>query len=165
MRGRLVAAALAAGLATPAAAGAAADPLDQVRGLQDRDVRTNVQGPSAAQRSVVRALGADATWSRFGTPASLVAPGRTLGANVTGATATAAARSWISRNLSLYGLRSTDGLQVLNDSEPAGSAAAHAVTFQQYVGGLPAAGHRYRGQDSSGLARWTVLKLPSTGRR
>ena len=107
MRGRLLAATVAAGLAVPAVAGAASDPIDQARGLSDRDVRTNVQNPSAAQRSTARSLGAETTWSQFGTPASLVAPGRTLGANVAGDTATAAARNWVSRNLSLYGLSST----------------------------------------------------------
>ena len=45
MRGRFLAAAVAAGLAVPAVAGAASDPVDTARGLQDRDVRTNVLEP------------------------------------------------------------------------------------------------------------------------
>jgi extracellular elastinolytic metalloproteinase len=139
-RGKLLAAVVAAGLAVPSAAGAASDPIDQAQGLRDRDVRTSVQAPPAARRSAARSLG-DVTWTRFGTPASLVAPGGTLGANVKGADAAAASRQWIGQHRSLYGLSlsSLAAMQVLNDSKLTGSDA-HAVTFQQYVGGLPAAG-------------------------
>ena len=41
-------------------------------GLHDRDFRTGLAQPTAGQLSTVRAMGAHATWNRFGTPASLI---------------------------------------------------------------------------------------------
>jgi hypothetical protein len=146
-----------------ASAGAAKDPIDAVRGAQDRDVRTAVIAPTSAQRASVRAAGATAAWNEFGTPSSLVAArGGTLATGVSGATARAAARAWLASHAALYKLSSTRGLRFVSDNKLTGSAA-HAVTFRQVVGGLPASGG---GLVTIGLTRgstgWTVVSASST---
>jgi extracellular elastinolytic metalloproteinase len=133
------------------------------RGLPDVDVRAGKIAPSAGQRAEVRDLGgAQVSWNRFGTPSSLVDRGGTLGAAVRGATAAEAARAWVQRNLGLFRLSSTKGLQLAGDARLAGDAG-HAVSFRQVVGGLPAAGG---GLLTVGLTRagggWRVVSASST---
>jgi hypothetical protein len=43
--------------------------------LADFDARTGAIAPSAEQRAIVASLGAEAQWSDFGTPSSLVKSG------------------------------------------------------------------------------------------
>jgi hypothetical protein len=151
------------GLLAPAAkAAAATDPIDTVRGAPDRDVRTSVVAPSSAQRATARSVGATAAWNRFGTPSSLVDAGGALATGVQGANAADAARAWLGSHAALYKLSSTRGLRLLSDSKLAGSDA-HAVTFQQVVGGLGASGG---GLVTIGLkpagSGWSVVSAAST---
>src|SRR4051794_38200429 len=149
-------------LGSAAAAAAAPDPVDTVRGARDGDVRTAVVAPTSLQRSIVRAEGATAAWNQFGTPSSLVAARGVLASGVAGASARVAARHWLASRAALYKLSSTRGLHLVSDNWLAGTRA-HAVTFRQVVGGLPAAGG---GLVTVGLTRgasgWTVVSATST---
>src|SRR4051812_30860687 len=137
----LVAAALVAGpvivtAASPAPAGAL---LGAAPGLADVDTRTGSVTPTAAQRSAVAALGATATWNRFGTPASLVRSGGYLGTGLSGGAVTAA-RSWLKAHAAVFRLTpsAVDGLELVNDSPLRGSPG-HAVILRQRFGSLPSA--------------------------
>ena len=159
----VLAAAVAAGvLSTAATAQGAGDPVDRVRGLADRDVRSGVLRPSTAQRRDVRGLDASAGWTRFATPSTLVADKGALATGVQGQSARDAALTWLSDNKALYRLSSVKDLQLLSDNQLA-SSPAHAVTFQQVVGGLPAAGG---GLVTVGLkpsgSGWTVVSASSS---
>jgi hypothetical protein len=59
--------------------------------------------PSAAQKELVRSLGATATWNDFGTPQSLIANDGYLATGLGGSDA-AAARAFITKNRSLFRL-------------------------------------------------------------
>src|SRR4051794_41939915 len=76
---------LGAGLSAAPALGAR-DPIDARPGLPDRDTRAGAVRPAAAQKADARALGAQVAWNRFGTPSSLVDPGRTTARRVGGGT-------------------------------------------------------------------------------
>src|SRR4051812_6860339 len=159
----VLAASIAVGVAVPVStAGAANDPVDVQRGLKDRDVRTQTIAPTAAQRSDARALGAQVAWNDFGTPSTLVDAGGALATGVAGDTAAAAAKTWLGRNTGLYKLSSTAGLELLSDNKLAASSG-HAVTFQQVVGGRPAAGG---GLVTVGVTRtgrsWKVVSASSS---
>jgi len=108
-------------------------------GLPDLDVRSGHIAPTAAQRADARALGGEVAWNQFGTPSSLVDPGGSLATGVTGASATDAARAFMSTNRSLFRLSSTSGLELLSDNRLA-RIDAHAVTLRQAPGGVNAAG-------------------------
>src|SRR3954468_13345292 len=131
-------------------------------GPPDLDVRTGAIAPTATQRADVRSLHAEVTWNQFGTPSTLVRSGGGLGAAVSGATATAAARTWLERNAALFRLSSATGLEAVTDSSLAASAT-HAVTFRQAPGGLDAAGG---GLVTVGVTKaggaWTVVSAAST---
>jgi extracellular elastinolytic metalloproteinase len=92
-------------------------------------------GPTDAQRAAVRALHARVTWNSFGTPSTLARPGGFLTMRAAGATAVAAARSWLAKHRVIFRLDSVRGLQLETDSKLVGSRG-HAVTFQQALGGL-----------------------------
>ncbi|HEX6131399.1 MAG TPA: M36 family metallopeptidase, partial [Actinomycetota bacterium] len=130
-------------------------------GLPAIDTRTEVVEPTAAQLELVRGLGAEAVWNRYGTPQSLIRHGGYLGTGVEGATAAEAARAWLDANRALFKLGSTDGLEVTAEA-PLGDAGSYAVVFQQYVDGLPVAD----GFLSVGLAKrgagWSVAFASST---
>jgi uncharacterized repeat protein (TIGR01451 family) len=137
-----VAAALLAGpvivtAATPAQPAGAL--LGAAPGLADVDTRTGSVAPTSAQRAAVAALGASATWNRFGTPASLVRYGGYLGTGLSGGAVTAA-RSWLRAHAALFRLTASgiDGLELVNDSPMRGSAG-HAVILRQRFDGLPSA--------------------------
>src|SRR4051812_3681177 len=162
MQGTLVSAIVLAGTLAVASPALGAGDIRDSSGLPDLDVRTGQLAPTAAQRADVKALRADVAWNPFGTPSTLVRPGGALGATVGGATATAAARSWLEQNRALFRLSSATGLQQVNDSALAGSGG-RAVTFLQTPGGLDAAGG---GMVTVGLAKagsaWRVISASST---
>jgi hypothetical protein len=135
---RVVLACALAGTLASASTAVAADPTG-VTGLPDLDVRSGKIAPTAAQRADARALGGEVAWNQFGTPSSLVDPGGSLATGVTGASATDAARAFMSTNRSLFRLSSTSGLELLSDNRLA-RIDAHAVTLRQAPGGVNAAG-------------------------
>ncbi len=94
-----------------------ADILDAHRALDDLDNRSGTVAPNTAQRRIVDDLGAKVRWNRFGTPQSLIRYGGYLG-TVSGETAAAAARSWVSSNKALFRLSTVtdDNLVLLNES-------------------------------------------------
>ena len=94
--------------------------------------------PSGAQRATVEAMGARATWNRFGTPSSLMRDGGWLAEGLDGSPA-AAAREFVRRNAALFRLSQADvaGLELVSDARLAGSEA-HAVIFRRRFGGLRA---------------------------
>ena len=106
-------------------------------GTLDLDNRAGALHPSDAQQQAVAAMGARATWTDFGTPASLARSKGFLATGLSGDAATAA-RNWLRANRELFRLSEADvdNLQPLLDV-PTG--AGHTVTFRQSFGGVPAA--------------------------
>ena len=140
----LLAALVLASIGTSPGASAAPSPpastLDfqnEASGGFDLDNRGDAIAPSAAQRAAVGAMGARATWTQFGTPASLSRPTGFLATGLNGDAATAA-RGWLLANRGLFKLSQQDvaNLQLLLDV-PVG--AGHTVSFRQTFNGLPAA--------------------------
>jgi uncharacterized repeat protein (TIGR01451 family) len=107
-------------------------------GLNDKDFRSGTLAPTSAQRSAVSALGARASWTRFGTPASLIRDGGWLATGLSGSPATAA-RNWIRSHRTLFRLTDADvtNLEQIADIKLRDSAA-HVVQFRQRYGSLPA---------------------------
>ncbi len=106
--------------------------------LPDFDARTMVLAPTAGQLSQVSALGAHASWNRFGTPKSLIKYGDFLATGLSGDAPTAA-REWIRSNRSLFRLsnQAVTNLEMLSDVTLTDSSA-HVVLFRQLFGGIPA---------------------------
>src|SRR4051794_34140398 len=90
-----------AALALPTSALGAADILEARQGLADFDGRVASVAPTAAQRSAASALGARATWTRFGTAGSLIRDGGWLATGVGGDAATVA-RTFVAANKGLF---------------------------------------------------------------
>ncbi len=117
---------------------------DAVPGLTDYDARGAVK-PLASQILAGASLGAtDLRWNAFGTPASILPADGVLasGYSKDPAKAPAAARDWLSRNVTLLGLTKSQvaGLELVNNARLAGSDA-RAVLFRQRFGSLtPAIG-------------------------
>jgi hypothetical protein len=131
MRSALLTAVAALALTVPATAYA--------NGLHENvDRRTGTVNPTATQQRAVAALGASATWNRFGTPLSLIRRGGFLATGIEGRTAADAARTFLEANKAVFGLRSTTGLRALHDGRLAASKG-HAVLFGQRFGSLPTA--------------------------
>src|SRR5438093_3253957 len=107
--------------------------------LPDFDARSGTVLPTSAQLRIVSRLGAAATWSRFGTPQSLLKYGGYLATGVSG-DAVSAALAWISANKALFRLSDAGvaNLELLSDSKMSGYDG-HAVIFRQRFGSLPAA--------------------------
>ena len=110
---------------------------DPVDALADLDLRVSLE-PLADQVDAARNLDADVRWNAFGTPASILPEGGSLGA----ATGTAAdgARSWLRTHAAVLGIStaSIDALELVNVQEMADSDGV-AVLFRQRFDGLPAA--------------------------
>src|SRR3989442_9354028 len=107
--------------------------------LPDFDARAGNVLPTSAQLGIVSRLGGSATWSRFGTPQSLIKYGGYLATGLSG-DAVSAALAWISANKALFRLSDAGvaNLELLSDSKMSGYDG-HAVIFRQRFGGLPAA--------------------------
>ena len=127
------------------------------------DSRTATLEPTAAQRAAAAALGAEVLWNRFGTPQSVVRHGGYLGDAVAAADAESAARRWLEANATLFGLESTDSLE-LGSAVPLGGSGAHAVVFGQRIGGLAAApdGVVSVGLTGSAEAGWRIAYASSS---
>lgn len=105
--------------------------------MADLDARTVDVAPSEAQQQAVRALGAKATWTDFGAPATLINHDGFLGPNLAGARPADAARTWLEANKSLFKLSTLDSLKLEKATRLAG-AGAYAVLYRQQFGGLEA---------------------------
>ena len=103
----------------------------------DLDLRVGSVAPTARQRQLVTAMGAKASWNRFGTPQS-IRPGAS-GYLATGLPPdeVTAAREWISANRSLLKL-SVAGVNALSVIRNAPIGDGRAITFQQSFGALEA---------------------------
>jgi extracellular elastinolytic metalloproteinase len=123
--------------AAPSQVSATHDFQHEASGTLDLDNRAGAIAPSAAQQQTVAAMGAQATWTAFGTPASLARPAGVLASGLKGDAATAA-RAWLLANRGLFRLSEQDvaGLELLVDV-PTG--AGHTVSFRQRFDGMPAA--------------------------
>jgi len=103
----------------------------------DLDLRVGSVAPTARQRQLASAMGAKATWNRFGTPQSLrPATGRYLATGLSSDEVTAA-REWISANRALLKL-SRAGVEALSVIRNAPIGEGRAITLQQVFGALPA---------------------------
>jgi hypothetical protein len=91
--------------------------------------------PTAAQLAAVRALHAQATWNRYGTPSTLMRRHGFLSTTATGATATIAARAWLAKHRLIFRLDTVHTLTVVSDSRLS-TGAGHSVSFQQAFGNL-----------------------------
>jgi extracellular elastinolytic metalloproteinase len=119
--------------AVPSAGLAVGDVRDDHYRTADFDLRTGKIAPSSAQRAMVRRLRASATWSRFGTPSTLIRHRGHLG-RVNG-TATAAARRWLAAHRGLFRLDSAAGLG--RGQVSALGRNGRALTFRQLAGSSP----------------------------
>jgi extracellular elastinolytic metalloproteinase len=168
MKGRIfallavVATALTA-LAVTGQAVAAGTVVAKPGGLADFSIKQAEASPTAVQREAVAGLGAHAVWDDLGTPSSMVRYGGYLSRDVSGDTAADAARSWLATNQEAFGLESLAGLELYSDSKLAFSDA-HAVTFRQSFGGLPAldGGLITIGLKGSAASGWDVASASSS---
>jgi extracellular elastinolytic metalloproteinase len=137
--GHLVLASLtSAGNAAPSQAGGAGpDIQNESHGSLDADYRTGALAPTAAQLRAVAAMGATATWNRFGTPATLIRADGVLASGLS-ADAVTAARGFLAANRELFRLseRDVNGLALLANA-PMGKG--RAVILQQRFNGVAAA--------------------------
>jgi hypothetical protein len=121
--------------ALPSAGQAVGDVRDDHNATRhDFDLRSGKTAPTAAQRAIVRRLGAAATWNSFGTPSTLIRHRGSLG-RVEGRTARTAARSWLGAHRALFRLGSVAELRTVAVA-PIGRAG-RAVTFRQRAGSAP----------------------------
>ncbi len=173
MRLKLVGAAVfvaALGAALPGSALSTANVHEHADGVVEFDSRAGAVAPTKLQRTQVKRLKANVTWSQFGTPATLVRHGKFLARGVRGRNAADAASWYLNRHKALFGLRSLAGLQ-FQSANRLGTSSGWAVTFNQVFGGLTASegglvtvgvvGTRARGwrivSVSSSLTRDTAL--------
>jgi hypothetical protein len=99
-------------------------------------------------------LRARATWSQFGTPATLMRRGKFLARGIRGKTAVDPARWYLNRHKALFGLKSLDGLE-FDSANPLSGSNGWVVNFRQVFKGLTAA--------SGGLVTVTVTGSPAKG--
>ena len=123
--------------AAPSKTVAAPDFQREASGSLDLDNRSGAVAPTQAQRHAVAGMGASATWTAFGTPASLSRPGGSLASGLKGDAATAA-RAWLLAHRGLFNLSAADvgNLQALLNVK---TGAGRTISFRQTFGGLPAA--------------------------
>jgi extracellular elastinolytic metalloproteinase len=133
----------------------------------DNDVQTFVDArattavpPSAEQLVAADRLGATVTWSRFGTPQSVIKHGGFLATGIEAAGAVQAARTFIDSNASLFALDSSADLEVVRSL--ARGERGHIVILRQRFGGLTA----NDGLVSLGLVRadglWSIAYVSSS---
>jgi hypothetical protein len=113
---------------------------DSPAGLSDLDTRGTAL-PTAVQKQAASQLAATVRWNDFGTPASILPAGGSLGP-ATSSDAATSARAWLRDHRDLLGLTAgqVDGLELVNAQKLAQSSA-RAVLFRQRFGDLsPAIG-------------------------
>src|SRR3954468_5329847 len=87
--------------------------------------------PLAFQTSAAKELDAKVTWNVHGTPATIFNRSGFVATGVKGASAAAAARSWINANRKLFGIPSTRSLKLVTAAPLRGTSTDHAVVFRQ----------------------------------
>ena len=107
-------------------------------GLPDLDTRTAEVAPTVLQTEAAAQLGAAVSWNRFGTPSSVYNLDGNLATGITAGTAVEAARTWLDRNASLFGLSGADGLTLVRDT-PLADGGGHAILLGQLFDGVLAA--------------------------
>ncbi|WP_370289906.1 M36 family metallopeptidase [Nocardioides sp.] len=140
---------------------------DPVAGLSDVDARVAV-APTALQRRALRSLQAredlgDVRWGRFGTPTSLLPRDGVL-ARTGGRSPVAAARAYLARERTLFGLSAAQvrGLDAI--AQPLVGTDATAVFLRQRFGGLlPALGSAVTVGVSDGAIRYVSSSLTRGG--
>jgi hypothetical protein len=110
---------------------------DETADLADFDSRVGTIAPSRAQRAHAKRIKAKVRWGQFGTPASVARYGKFLARGVRGKTAAVAARWYLKRHKSLFGLGSVNGLRVEGVNRLVGSKG-YTVSFRQVFGNLAA---------------------------
>ena len=123
----------------------------QRTGLRDFDARAAL-APTTTQLRAARALHGHVTWSRLGTPASVIHYGGYLATGIKAPSAAAAARSWLAAHKQLFRLRSVSHLRLTN-AAPLRGSRVHAVVFRQTFGGALSA---------DGVATVTVVPAKHT---
>ena len=108
-------------------------------GSQEFDSRVGKIAPTKFQRAYVKRLKAKATWSQFGTPATLTRHGKFLARGIRGKTAVEPARWYLNRHKALFGLKSLAGLEFDSANRLSGSNG-WTVNFKQVFDGLTSAG-------------------------
>jgi extracellular elastinolytic metalloproteinase len=124
------------------------------------DSRTATLAPTIAQLEAVEQLGAEASWTRFGTPQSLVRHGGSLGSGIAAADAEAAVRSWLDANTTLF--RGIAGDLELDRVLALG--AGKAVLLRQRIGGELASpdGQLVAAVTGNRTDGWTVVYVSSS---
>ena len=112
---------------------------DAADGVSEFDSRVGKIAPTKFQRAYVKRLRAKATWSQFGTPATLMRRGKFLARGIRGKTAVDPARWYLNRHKALFGLKSLDGLEFESANRLSGSNG-WVVNFKQVFKGLTSAG-------------------------
>jgi extracellular elastinolytic metalloproteinase len=103
--------------------------------LPDYDSRASV-APTADQLAAANALGADVSWTRFGTASSVSNAGAFVTKGIQAPDAVSAAREWLSANKALFKLDSTDSLAVATSEPFVGTTNDYAVVFKQVADGV-----------------------------
>jgi hypothetical protein len=131
--------------------------------ITDFDSRTGKVAPTQAQRAHAKKIKAKVRWGQFGTPASVSRPGKFLARGIRGKTADVAARWYISRHRTMFGLRSLDGLRVESVNRLVGSRG-YAVNLRQVFGGVAASesGLITVGVTGTAAKRWKVAYVSSS---
>jgi extracellular elastinolytic metalloproteinase len=123
-------------------------------GVGEFDSRVGKIAPTKFQRAYVKRLRAKATWSQFGTPATLMRRGKFLARGIRGKTAVDPARWYLNRHKALFGLESLDGLEFDSANRLSGSNG-WVVNSKQVFKGLTSA--------SGGLVTVTVTGSRAKG--
>ena len=103
--------------------------------LPDYDSRASV-APTADQLAAADALGADVSWTRFGTASSVSKAGGFLAKGLQAPDAVTAARNWLDANKTLFKLDSTDSLSAVATEPFRGTSDDYAIVFQQTADGV-----------------------------
>ena len=104
-------------------------------GALEFDTRVGTVAPTKAQRRQVKRLKASVTWSRFGTPSTLVRHGKFLARGVRGKNPADAAGWYLNRHKALFGISSLDALAFVSANR-LGDSTGWAITYRQVFDGL-----------------------------
>src|SRR5262249_38833976 len=92
----------------------------------DFDARGAV-APTAAQTAAARKIHGKVSWSKMGTPAQIFRRGGYIATGLKARSAAAAARTWLARNKTAFGLSSVSHLRLMSAEAMVGAPWFHAV--------------------------------------
>ena len=126
----------------------------------DFDSRTATVAPSAAQVAAAKAIGAEASWTRFGTPQSLFSRDGALATGIQAADAESAAQRWLADNAGLF----RGALDTLELDRVVSLGAGQAVLYRQRIDGALASpdGQLTVAVRGSKGAGWTIVYASSS---